>query len=400
MLPHLPPDAAKALREALLRVRYTTDGVRDLLGAGAHAALGRGEPEPAFLATADAGELGVLVRLLLLGAVESDAAVAAALAPLAPADAAAAGLLAASGTGGWRAALDLRPYGVADEPDWWVLSDLDARRQQRDHVTGVGAASVTLAAATVRRPVGSLLDLGTGCGVQALHGTRHARRVTGTDVAPRALALARATFARQRPRRRAARRAVAASRWRAAASTRSCPTRRSCPVRPGSTSSTATRAQDGDAALAALVGDLAGHLEPGGVAQLLGSWLHVRGQDWPDRVRAWLPADCDAWVVQREVADPALHVGTWQRDAGLDPAVPGRPGAGARVAELDGVRTGRGGRVRDDHPAPHRRGTDRGVRGPGRAVRRPARAGGRGLAGPRRLAARPRRRRRPARAHG
>ncbi|MCW2722238.1 MAG: SAM-dependent methyltransferase, partial [Pseudonocardia sp.] len=87
MLPHLSPATADALRTALSRARYTTDGVRDLLGHGAHAALGRGEVEPAFRASADGGELGVLVRLLLLGAVEPDAAVAAALAPLAPADA-------------------------------------------------------------------------------------------------------------------------------------------------------------------------------------------------------------------------------------------------------------------------------------------------------------------------
>jgi hypothetical protein len=30
----------------------------------------------------------------------------------------------------------------------------------------------------------------------------------------------------------------------------------------------------------------------------------------------------DAWFVQREVADPALYVGTWLRDSGLDPASP------------------------------------------------------------------------------
>jgi hypothetical protein len=86
----------------------------------------------------------------------------------------------------------------------------------------------------------------------------------------------------------------------------------------------------GDAALAALLPRLAAHLEPGGVAQLLGSWLHVAGEDWPDRVRSWLPPGVDAWVLQREVADPALHVGTWLRDAGLDPAAPAtRERAGA-----------------------------------------------------------------------
>jgi methylase of polypeptide subunit release factors len=88
--------------------------------------------------------------------------------------------------------------------------------------------------------------------------------------------------------------------------------------------------QAGDDALAALVAALPDHLAPGGVAQLLGSWLHVRGQDWPDRVRSWLPDGVDAWIVQREVTDPALHVGTWQRDAGLDvtaPTVRARAGA-------------------------------------------------------------------------
>ncbi|MDN5933822.1 MAG: SAM-dependent methyltransferase, partial [Pseudonocardia sp.] len=185
------------LRTALIRHRYTTDAVRDLLGPGAHAALGRGEVEPAFRAARGGGELGVLVRLLLLGSVEPDAAVAAALAPLSPADAAAAGLLQrVSGgpvDGGWVAALDLRPYGVDDpeEPtEWWVLSDLDTRRQERDHVTGAGGASLTLAAATDRRPVGSLLDLGTGCGVQAQHAPRPARAGPATAVAPRARAQA------------------------------------------------------------------------------------------------------------------------------------------------------------------------------------------------------------------
>ena len=319
MLPHLDAPTADALRTALRRAGYSPDGVRDLLGPAAHAALGRGEPEPAWRATRGGAELGVLVRLLLLGSVEPDHAVAAALAPLAPAQAAAAGLLRRDGDG-WAAELDLRPYGE-DDASWWVLSDLDARRQQRDHVTGVGAASLTLAAATVRRSAGTLLDLGTGCGVQALHASRHTDRITATDIAPRALAMARATFAlneldvelRDGP-------------WLDPVDGRrfdrivSNP-----PFVPGPPRVDYVYRDSGvggDAALAALLPQLAAHLEPGGVAQLLGSWLHVAGEDWPDRVRSWLPPGVDAWVLQREVADPALHVGTWLRDAGLDPAAP------------------------------------------------------------------------------
>jgi methylase of polypeptide subunit release factors len=315
VLPHLSPDAAEALRGALLRARYTTDGVRELLGPSAHAALGRGEIEPAFRASRDGGELGVLVRLLLLGATEPDAAVAAALGPLTPADAAAAGLLAPDGEG-WRAALDLRPYAEEDG-EWWVLSDLDARRQDRDHVTGVGGASLTLAAATVRRPVGSLLDVGTGCGVQALHAGRHARAVTATDVAPRALAMARATFALN-----AVDVELVEGPWlEPVAGRRFDQIVSNPPFVPGPARVDYVyrdSGQEGDGALAALLRALPDHLEPGGVAQLLGSWLHVRGEDWPDRVRTWLPPGVDAWIVQREVSDPALHVGTWQRDAGLD----------------------------------------------------------------------------------
>ena len=202
-------------------------------------------------------------------------------------------------------------------------------------MTGVGGASLTLASATDRRPVGSLLDLGTGCGVQALHATRHARAVTATDVAPRALALARATFALNgldvelldgpwlEP--------VAGRRFDRIVSN---PPFVPGPARVDYVYRDSGRA--GDDALAALVRDLPAHLEPGGVAQLLGSWLHVRGEDWPDRVRSWLPDGVDAWVVQREVADPALHVGTWQRDAGLDLTSPAaRAQAGAWLDWMD-----------------------------------------------------------------
>jgi methylase of polypeptide subunit release factors len=333
VLPHLSPATADALRTALLRTGYTTDGVRALLGTAAHAALGRGEVEPAFRATRDGGELGVLVRLLLLGGVEPDAAVAAALAPLTPADAAAAGLLRVA-SDGWVAELDLRPYGDTDG-DWWVFSDLDQRRQERDHVTGVGAASLTLAAATARRPVGSLLDLGTGCGVQALHATRHARSVTGTDVAPRALAMARATFTLN-----ALDVELVDGPWlEPVAGRRFDQIVSNPPFVPGPARVDYVyrdSGQDGDAALAALVRSLPEHLEPGGVAQLLGSWLHVRGEDWPERVRSWLPDGIDAWVVQREVADPALHVGTWQRDSGIDLTSPAaREEAGAWLDWLE-----------------------------------------------------------------
>ena len=50
---------------------------------------------------------------------------------------------------------------------------------------------------------------------------------------------------------------------------------------------------------------------------MLANWVHRRGEPWQDRVAGWLQGSgCDAWVVQREVADPAEYVELWLKDAG------------------------------------------------------------------------------------
>ena len=334
----------RGLRTALVRAGYTVDGVTALLGSAARAALDRGETTPARRAVRGAGVAGTLVRLFLLGDGLPRAEVAAALEPVDVDEAVAYGLLAADGDQ-LRAALDLRPHAdaaVPDAPPWWVLSDLEVapggdvaeqsstmrrgRTADREHVLGTGAASLSLARATVRRPVATLLDVGTGCGVQVLHASGHAASCTATDVSTRALEMARVTFALSgldveclagpwlEP--------VAGRRFDQIVS--------NPPFVPGP-----PRVEHvyrdaglgGDGASALLVGRLPAHLTEGGTAQLLASWL-ITSDDWTERPRAWLeeaaaaaaPGGLDAWVVQRDVADPALHVGTWLRDAGVDPA--------------------------------------------------------------------------------
>ena len=337
----------RGLRIALERGRFTVDGVATLLGPWARAALDRGETTPARRAVRDAGDPGVLVRLFLLGdAVPADQ-VARALDPVSVDEAVAEDLLTAHGDS-LTAALDLRPHADAGLPDaapWWVLSDLEVsppgdaaerspttgrrRAASREHVLGTGAASMSLARATVRRPVDTLLDLGTGCGVQALHASGHARTTTATDVSARALGMAAATFALggldvellEGP-------------WlEPVAGRRFDQIVTNPPFVPGP-ARVAHVYRDaglgGDGASALLVATLPAHLTEGGVAQLLASWLIERDTAWDDRPRAWLagaaaaaaPGGLDAWVVQRDVADPALHVGTWLRDAGVDPASP------------------------------------------------------------------------------
>ena len=314
------------LRDAFREARYEPDAVVDVLGAQAHAALGRGEPEPARRASADSGPLGTLIRMFLLGDAASRAEAQAALGALPVADALAEGLLRPDPIGGasgnLRADLDVRPYGD-DQGSWWVMSDQDSDLRGApvgpDHVLGVGHASLSLARATVRRPVHTVLDLGTGCGVQALHAARHADRITATDLSERALSLASATFRLNELDVELARgewfQPVAGRRFDQVVCN---PPFVVGPARVDYTYRDSGLA--GDDASALVVRQLPAFLNDGGVGQLLASWLHRKGEDWTDRVASWLPrGGMDAWFVQRDVAEPTLYVGTWLRDAGLDP---------------------------------------------------------------------------------
>lgn len=326
-MPSTTPDLLPVvddLRACFRRVGYLADAVLDLLGPDAHAALGRGEAVPARLASAGGGALGSLVRLFLLGDTCARDEVAGALAPVELAAAVAVGLLEPAGDG-VRTALDVRPLDTGAGTRW-LVSDLDGDLRPhtvaREHVLGVGQASLSLLRATPTAPVGTVLDLGTGCGVQAVHVAAHAAQVTATDVSERALALARASFALNELDVEL----LAGSWYSPVAGRRFDQVVANPPFVVGPPRVQHTYRDSGldlDGASELVVRGAPEHLAPGGTATLLASWVHLAGNDWRSRVASWLPEHgVDAWVVQRDVADPALYVGTWLRDAGVDPRSP------------------------------------------------------------------------------
>jgi hypothetical protein len=323
----LSPDTlADPLREALLDADFTYDAVADLLGAEAHAALSRNETTPAMARTTDGSALATLVRLFLLQRAVPTADAERALPGLVE-RLAAEGMLAQS-VGEVGARLDCRPYGADDGTDLWVVSDLTPgldgapQRVTSDYVLGISPASTSLAQLTLRHEIGTALDLGTGCGVQALHLAGHADRVVATDVNQRALALTRFNAALNEVADRVDCRdgsffaPVAGERFDLIA------TNPPFVISPATGERLVYRDSGlpGDQVVEHVVRAAPDHLTDGGWCQVLGNWAILADRPWDERLATWLPDDCDALVVQREVVDPATYVELWLKDSGHHPS--------------------------------------------------------------------------------
>ncbi|WBB82363.1 methyltransferase [Micromonospora sp. WMMD882] len=312
----LSPAGVDRLRAALTTAGFTANGIATRLGPQATGGVARNDHRAALRATEDRDPLATLIRLFICEQTEPESAVTAALAPLPLAEALAAGLVERYDDG-LRAGIDLEPYG----DHWWVLADLPAsarpgRPLHAEHVLGIGGATQTLLGATVRRPVGSALDLGTGSGVQALHLATHAGTVTATDVSARALRFAATTAALNGQDWELLRgdlvAPVAGRRFDLVVSNPPFV------VGPGTTTHVyRDSGRVGDAVGAELAAAAPGLLTDGGVMQYLANWAHVAGEDWGDRVAGWFTGTgLDAWVIQREVADPMAYVNLWLTDVG------------------------------------------------------------------------------------
>lgn len=343
----LGPVAAAALQRELrapaLRV------VRRALAAGAGAAstssdrpsLATGVDSTSSAANAPqdsdvAGyKVAVLTALFMLGEPVGAAALETALPRTGVAGALAIGLVvptqSASGEQRYAPAVDLRPHEAEDAHGsvrWWVASDLGelvtGQALAPDHVLGIGRAGLTLAALTPRKPVETALDLGVGCGIQTLYLLRHVRQVVATDISTRALeftafnvALAGVDSARVQLRQGNLLEPVAGQRFDLIVSNPPFV------ITPPSVRQAGLPLMEyrdaGGPILPALVRGLEDHLNPDGVAVMLGNWEHREGTSWRTSVNQWIGKSLDAWIIQREVQDPVEYAAMWLRDGGLTP---------------------------------------------------------------------------------
>lgn len=330
-------DSVDRLRADLVAARFSVTELGVLWGEVAAAALYRGQRIPALRAidtyrSGPSAGLATLARVFVLGAPAPVGEFGRALPGLTVDGAVELGLVAVE-DGLAVPRIDLRPYSFVDAlgaGEWWIASDLGelalGHALPEDHVLGVGGASMTLSGLMFQAPVASALDLGTGCGIQALHASRHADRVVATDISDRALELA-AFNARLNGvgniefRNGSLFSPVAGERFGQIVSN---PPFVITPRRDGVP---AYEYRDGgmigDALVEAVVESAARFLASGGVAQLLANWEYRGDGDAFDRVRGWLDtgpaAELDAWVIERDVQDAAEYAETWIRDGGTRP---------------------------------------------------------------------------------
>ena len=323
-----------ALRDDLAAAAFTVDALGSLWGPDAAAALHRGHRVPARRALARAGgggRLGTLATLFVLGLPVGRESLDTALPRSGSAAAVGLGLVRIDGETAIPL-LDLRPYSFVDAIGpgaWWIASDLGETALggaiPEHHVLGVGGASTTLSGLMVPRPVESALDLGTGCGIQALHASRHARHVVATDISQCALDLAAFNAALNNVttiefRLGSLFEPVAGERFDLIVSNPPFV------ITPRTEGVPAYEYRDGgligDALVEQVVREAANHLAADGIAQLLGNWEYG-AEDGLDRVAGWLEeSPLDAWVIEREVQDAALYAETWIRDGGTTPSSP------------------------------------------------------------------------------
>lgn len=353
--------ALAQLHAALTGLNYTYDGIEELLGSRAFEAMTRDQVVPGLYRvsqilgqeatsetfTASQRNLAQLVRFFLFGTALpggdlEDALGAGSLDLLLD-----LGLAETTEDGLVHAAVDLRPHAADDGTELFVASDLGAHQRpgvlRKDHVLGIGHASLTLAQLTERTPVDRALDLGTGCGIQVFHLLAHTRHVTATDISERALAFTRfnlllnASALKLNPANLEERVSLRLGSLLEPVTGETFDlvvsnppfviTPRSDHETPEDQFTYRDGGMAGDGIVSTLVQQLPTVLALGGRAQMLGNWeIPVDGQDgpvdWADRPRAWVGEETEAWFIQREVLEPEQYAETWLRDASenRDPA--------------------------------------------------------------------------------
>ncbi len=179
--------------------------------------------------------------------------------------------------------------------------------QAADLVVWPNPTSLLLDQFTMRRPVESALDLGAGCGIQAVLAARHSRQVTATDLNPRAAEFTRFNAALNDAGNIEC---LTGDTFETAANRTFDLIVANPPffVTPSGGQMYCENGMELDTYCRRVVREAGGHLNEGGCLQTVFEWVQVSGQSWQDRLREWLAdTGCDAWVFRGYGRDAAAY---------------------------------------------------------------------------------------------
>jgi SAM-dependent methyltransferase len=265
---------------------------------------------------AEQTETAILTMLFLLGKPVALAEAARALAPLEPESLAEIAL----------AVLEedvLRPFArLAPYDDLVFASDPLRSIDPLDFVTGPSPSARRVERLTIRRPVRTALDLGTGSGVQALLAARHSERVVAVDVNERALAFNRFNAALNDLSNIDAR---AGSWFEPVEGERFDLIVANPPYVVSPDAELLYRDGDlpADAVTEKLLQEAPAHLEEGGFAHVMGNWIHGSDEDWRAPVEGWVAGSgCDALLLRYTGTDLVTYAALWNLPLAVGGAEP------------------------------------------------------------------------------
>jgi len=304
------PAVIADLGAALCAAGFSGEGVRAALGTASEA-LARSDDTPVYERRLMGLEpLGTIVKLLVLDVPVPMEDARHAFAPLTLEHLAELGILAAQGA-------DVRArVRIVPHDELLIASDLRSpggRDNRPDHVAGVHGPSLTLSHLTVRRPVETALDVGTGNGIQAILAARHSGRVVATDLNARAL-----DFAAFNTRLNGVDNVEfrLGSFFEPAEGERFGLVTSNPPyvISPASAFLFRDSGLPGDTVSREVVRRVPDFLEEGAFATMLVSWVETPGGDWSAPLRSWVDGSgCDTWLLHHGTDDPLTHAGKWLR---------------------------------------------------------------------------------------
>jgi methylase of polypeptide subunit release factors len=299
------------LRSAMWSAGYQTARVSDLLGAEPEHL----QPDPAQAILLKRhlpanAPISTLIRLFMLGLGAPQEEVAAALAPLSLEHAHELGVIEEGAGDQVRGAVRITPF----RDFLFACSRVpDMNAVERNHVMGVTRSSINLANLTVRKPVELALDLGAGCGFQAMFVSRHATRVIAVDINPLALQFTELNARLNGVDNVECREGdylepVAGESFDLVVSNPPFV------ISPDARFLYRDSGMAGDELSRRIVGDVAGVLRPGGLATVMVSWGRKAGDEWDATPRRWVAGTgCDVWILHQATQPSLNHAASWHQ---------------------------------------------------------------------------------------